>query len=100
MNKYNVKLLPKAYQELDGIYRYIRDEFKELETAKQMVESLEEVILSLDLMPYRGAIRKIGAFANKGYRQLFIKNYTIIYRINEEIKDIIIITVRYTPSSF
>lgn len=100
MNKYNIKLLPRAYRDLDDIYRYIINEFKELETAKQMVELLETAILGLNILPYRGATRKIGSYAYKGYRQLFVKNFTIIYRINEENKDIIIVTVRYTPSSF
>ena len=35
-----------------------------------------------------------------GYRQLFVKNYTVIYRVNEKDKAVIIITVRYTPSAF
>lgn len=100
MNKYNVKLLPKANRDLDEIYMYIRDEFKEIDTAKQMIELLEEAILGLDKMPYRGAIRKIGVFAYKGYHQLFVRNFTIVYRIDEENKTVIIVTVQYTPSSF
>ena len=49
-------------------------------------------------MPYRGATRKIGRYANAGYRQLFVENYTIVYRIDEDKKLVIIVTVRYTPS--
>ena len=100
MNKFNVKLLPKANRDLDEIYVYIRDEYKEIETVKQIIELLEEAILGLDKMPYRGAIRKTGVFANKGYRQIFVKNFTIVYRIDEENKIVIIVTVRFTPSSF
>lgn len=100
MNKFNVKLLPKANRDLDEIYIYIRDEFKEIETSKQTIELLEEAILGLDKMPYRGAIRKTGVFTNKGYRQIFVKNFTIVYRIDEENKIVIIVTVRFTPSSF
>ena len=51
-------------------------------------------------MPYRGSIRRTGAFANRGYRQVFVKNFTIVYRIDEAKKMVVIVTVRYTPSSF
>lgn len=100
MDKYKIRLMARAARDLDDIYNYIADEFKAPGTARHMASILEETILGLDEMPYRGAIRKVGAFANKGYRQLFVKNFTIVYRIDEAKKTVIIITVRYTPSSF
>lgn len=99
MNEYRVKLLSKAYRDLDDIYTYIKEEFKELDTAKKMVELLEEAILGLDRMPFRGFIRKNGIYTRR-YRQLFVKNFTIIYRIDEDKKNVIIVTIRYTGSSF
>ncbi len=33
-----------------------------------MADLLESHILGLNVMPYRGAVRKTGAFANRGYR--------------------------------
>lgn len=100
MDKYKVKLMAKAARDLDEICNYIANEFEAVETASHMEDLLESAILGLGEMPYRGAIRKVGAFANKGYRQLFIKNFTIVYRINEEKKTVIIVTVRYTPCDF
>lgn len=100
MAKYTVKLMQRASGDLDDIYNHIADDFKEIGTAEKMADALEDAILSLDEMPYRGSIRRTGAFANRGYRQLFVKNFTIIYRIDETGKMVIIVTVRYTPSSF
>lgn len=100
MAKYNVKVTPRALRDLDGIYSYIAKEILEPETASNMIELLEEAILSLEELPYRGAERKIGAYANKGYRQLFVKNYTIVYAISESKRQVIIYTVKYTPSKF
>ena len=100
MDKYKVKLLARANRDLDEIYDYIVEEFKEIETAERLADSLEAAILSLDEMPYRGAVRRVGAYANKGYRQLFVKNFTILYRIDEKMKMVIVVTVRYTPSNF
>lgn len=54
----------------------------------------------MEVMPQRGAKRRVGAYANKGYRQLFVKNFTIAYRIDEVKKQVIIVTVRYSRSEF
>ncbi len=91
---------PKAYRELDSIYEYIKTEIKEPSTAIQMIELIEENILKLDTLPHRGAERKLGLYAKKGYRQLFVKKYTIIYRIDEDNKQVIIITIRYSESNY
>ena len=54
MDEYTVKLMQRAYNDLDDIYNYIADDFKEIGTAEKMADSLEETILSLGEMPYRG----------------------------------------------
>ncbi len=100
MAKYTIKMLQRASDDLDNIYNHITDDFKEIGTAEKMADALENAILSLDEMPYRGSIRRTGAFANRGYRQSFVKNFTIVYRIDETRKLVVIVTVRYTPSSF
>ena len=83
MEKYKVKLMSRAARDLDEIYTYIINEFKVIETAEKMADILDNAILSLQKMPYRGAVRKVGNYANKGYRQIFVNNFTIIYRIVE-----------------
>lgn len=70
------------------------------ETALGMVDKIEKEILALEEMPYRFPERKTGAYANKGYRQLFVGNYTVIYRIDEKRRQVIVITIRYSPSQF
>lgn len=100
MEKYSVKLMQRASRDLDDIYDHIVDDFKNIGTAKKMADALEAAILGLDELPYRGAVRRVGAFANRGYRQLFVKNYTIVYRIDEKRKTVVVVTIRYTPSSF
>ena len=100
MDKYKVKLSPAAFRDLDGIYQYIAEKLKVPDTALNLVTEIENAILSLDELPQRGVERNIGIFANKGYRQIFVKNYTVVYRIDETEKTVIIITVRYSPSEF
>jgi plasmid stabilization system protein ParE len=49
-----------VFRDLDWIYDHIAEAFKAPETAKNMVDALEEAILSLDHHPYRGVERKVG----------------------------------------
>ena len=99
-NKYSVKLLPRAYRDLDGIYTYIAETLIEPGIAAKFVDSLEEAIFSLESMPQRGAVRKTGAYANKGYRQLFVGNFTVVYRVAEAKKRVLGVTIRYSKSQF
>lgn len=100
MDKYVVKLYARAYRDLDGIYTYIAENLLEPGTALNMVDELEKAIFSLEQLPERGAIRRTGAYANGDYRQLFVKNYVIVYRVLKRKKEVHIVTVRYTPSNF
>ncbi len=100
MDKYVVKLYARAYRDLDEIYAYIAENLLEPGTAQHMLEEMEKAILSLEQMPERGAIRRVGVYANGAYRQLFVKNYVLIYRVLRDRKEVYIVTVRYTPSNF
>lgn len=100
MDDYRVKITPRAFSDIDYIYSYIANELEADTAAKRHVKLLEESIRSLSAMPYRGAERKVGQYANLGYRQLFVKNYTVVYRIDEENKTVLVITVRYSLSKF
>ena len=100
MNRHTVYISPQAYRDIDEIYYYISEELLAPDTASNMVDEIEGAILSLEELPERGAERKVGIYANKGYRQLFVKNYTIVYRIDNESGSVIIITVKYSHQNF
>ncbi len=100
MDKYRVEISPQAYRELDEIYAYIAENLLAPDAAFDTVEAIEKAIFSLDSMPQRGPERKVGAYAYKGYRQLFVKNYTVVYRIEEYRKTVLVVTVKYSPSEF
>ena len=97
---YSVKMFNRAYHDLDGIYGYIANTLLEPCIASSIIDDIETSILSLDTMPHRCPERKIGAYANKGYRQLFVGNYTVLYRIDEIRKLVMIVTIRYSSSQF
>ena len=100
MDKYVVQLYARAYRDLDGIYTYIAENLLEPDTALNMADELESAIFSLEQLPERGAVRRAGAYANGNYRQLFVKNYAVIYRVLKQKKEVHIVTVRYIPRNF
>lgn len=99
-DKYQVKLMGRALRDLEDIYAYVARRLLEPGIALKLVETIENQILSLETMPYRCPERQTGMYAKKGYRQLFVKNYTVIYRVDEPNKTVLIVTVRYSSSQF
>ena len=100
MNKYKVLISPQAYEELEAIYKYIAMSLLSPAAANSTLEAIKNAILSLDEMPIVVLLEKSADMPMLGYRQLFVKNYTVIYRVDEKDKAVIIITIRYTPSAF
>ena len=100
METYDVKLTNTAVADLDEIYAYVASVLQEPATALRLIETLEAGISSLRELPERCPTRKIGQFAEQGYRQLFVKNFTVVYRVDTQKKQVIILTVRYSKSLF
>ncbi len=87
MDKYKVKVNPRAIHELDHIYEYIANEKLAPENAKGQVDRTKKSILSLDTFPQSHQERNEGRYAGEGYRQLLIDNYIAIFRIDESIQN-------------
>ena len=94
MDKYKVKINPRAIRELDQIYNYIANEKLAPENAKGQVERIKKFILSLDTFPQSHQERNEGRYAGKGYRQLLIDNYIVIFRIDEQCKTVYVVTIQ------
>jgi len=100
LEKYNVKLMSRALHDIDKIYAYIAHSLLEPKIASSLITEIEEQIYSLEYMPYRCPERRYGVYANRGYRQLFVGNYVVIYRVDEHRKQVVIVTVKYSSSNF
>lgn len=95
MDKYRVKVNPRAIRELDHIYEYIANEKLAPENAKEQVDRIKKTILNLDTFPHSHQERNEGRYAGKGYRQLLIDNYIAIFRIDETNKTVYVVTIQY-----
>lgn len=95
MDKYKVKISPRAMREIDSIYEYIAKDKLLPENAKGQVERIKRAILHLDTLPQSHQERNEGRYAGKGYRQLLMDNYLAIFRIDEAAKTVYVLTIQY-----
>lgn len=95
MDKYKVKISPRAIRELDSIYAYIANDKLAPKNARGQVERIKRAILNLDTLPQSHQERSEGRYAEKGYRQLLIDHYIAIFRIDEVGKTVYVITIQY-----
>lgn len=93
-------MFPQAYRDIDKIYEQVLLVSNYADDAIALAENLEKAILSLEEQPYRGTERKYGFYAFKGYRQLIVENYIIIYEVLENEKVVAVVTVKYGKSEF
>ena len=94
-DKYKVKVNPRAIRELNRIYEYIAKEKLAPENAKGQVDRIKKAVLGLDTFPQSHQERNEGRFAGKGYRQLLIDNYIAIFRVDELMKTVYVVTIQY-----
>ena len=95
MDKYKVKINPKAICDLDRIYEYIANEKLAPENAKGQIDRIKKAILNLNTFPHSHQERNEGRYAGKGYHQLLIDNYIAIFRVDEINKTVYVVTVQY-----
>lgn len=95
MDKYNVKLNPRAFRDIDDIYVYIALEKLSPENAKGQTDRIRAALKTLEVFPQSHQERNVGRYAGKKYRQLIINNYVAIFRIDEDTKTVHVVTVQY-----
>lgn len=95
MDKYKIKLNPRAYRDLEEIFAYIALEKLSPENAKRQTDRILIKLRKLDTFPQAHQERMEGRYAGKGYRQLLIDNYMEIFRIDEKTKTVHVVTIQY-----
>lgn len=65
------------------------------QNARGQVERIKKAVLNLDTFPQSHQERNEGRYAGKGYRQLLIDNYVVIFRIDELHKTVYVVTIQY-----
>ena len=82
-------------RELANYYEYIANEKLAPENAKGQVDRIKKAVLSLDTFPQSHQERNEGRNAGKGYRQLLNDNYIAIFRFDEPLITVYVVTMQY-----
>ena len=85
----------KAYRDIDDIFSYIAYEKMAPENAMGQISRIKNEVMSLESYPQSHQDRLVGRYAGKGFKQLIIDNYLVVFRIDEKKKIVYVITVQY-----
>jgi len=96
MKVFKINITDTAKQDIRGIKKYITEEIQEPVAAVNTTESILNAITSLEQMPDRIAPVKDKRLAAQGLRPLYVKNYTVFFRIDESHDLIDIVRVLYS----
>ena len=88
--KYDINITESAQKDLDSIYFYISENSLENETAIHIINELKEKIFSLETMPGRYGLVNDFSLAKMGYRHIKVKNYIVLYLMDEKKKAVAI----------
>ncbi len=84
--KYDINITESAQKDLDNIYFHFAENLSENETAVNIINEMKEKIFSLESMPARYALVNDFSSAKTGYRHINVKNYIILYLVDEKKK--------------
>ncbi|MFR5619000.1 MAG: type II toxin-antitoxin system RelE/ParE family toxin [Clostridium sp.] len=95
MDKYKVKVNPRAIRELDHIYEYIANGKLAPENAKGQVDRIKKAILGLENFPPSHQERLRVDMLQKAIISYWIDNYIAIFRIDEPNKTVYVLIIQY-----
>lgn len=90
---YSVYRTDKANEQLYDIFHYIAVEAGSVDTALSYLSELEEAIMSLREMPYRGSMPRYRILKRQGYRVLIVGRHLVFYRVDENAKRVVVYAV-------
>ena len=95
MEKYEIRIVEAAEQDLNQIFGYSADVLHEPEAASRLLLSFREAFDSLQQLPFRQRPLQEEPYAALGVRRLFVGNYIVFYSAIEGTPIINILRVLY-----
>ena len=96
MGEFRINITELAKKDILGIADYIENNLLEPSIAVKTTEAILDAILTLEDMPARVCLVNDERLARKQVRGLYVKNYTVFFRIDEIVKTVDIIHVMYS----
>ena len=99
INNYSIWFTTNAKHELLEIYEYISNSLKSKITADNLMEKKKKKIIRLSIFPY--SCMKVRTKPRSTiYRKLNIKNYLILYKIDQYKKRVDIVHIFYSRRDY
>lgn len=92
---YEVEFTENCIEEMDEIYKYISNKLFANVAANNLIQKVKEEVLALEISPMLYMkIDKTDEFERE-YRRIVIKNYIVLYTIDEEQKKVYVSHMYY-----
>ncbi len=95
---YVIVFTKQASNEIRKIKQYISPKLKVPNSANRLMEQMKERTEKLSYFPRRYPI--VGRKNKREYRRIVIKNYIVIYTINEARKEVEIVHIYYDKNNY
>ena len=87
---YSVDITDSAEEDLDSIIFYIANELNAKKAASDFVGKVYECYDRLEDNPYIYTECRDTRLKKEGYRRAVIKNYVLLYKIDEDTKEVVV----------
>ena len=92
---YQIIMTPDSFKDLTELRGYISDVLLAPETALSYIRALRKGIRSLSEMPGRIKVVDDEPWHSRGIRRMFVKNFYVYFRIDDENNRVYILNVIY-----
>lgn len=96
---YKINITDNAAADLYQIYDYIEKVLFAPKAAENLYNDIMDMIKSLREMPERYREYDRERFSGKNLRFVNVKNYDIIYTVNNQAKQVDVVMIAYAPSN-
>lgn len=92
---YKVIVTKDAHDDVDEALDYIANRLQNPIAAKNLLDKIEEAYNELEFNPYMYQECSNERLQGKGYRKVVVKNYIIIYCVNDNEKTVYVLRMFY-----
>ncbi len=92
---YKIVISKEAHKDIDDIVNYIAIELANPTAATSFLDDVEKSYTEVLNNPRMYSLCQDARLSREGYRKIVIKNYLVLYRIDDEAKKIFIVRIIY-----
>jgi len=93
IDKYDLKIMPRAVIDLENIFNYISMELSAPQAAHKLMQKIEDSFMRLQDFPESCPMCQDDLLRQKGYRKLVVNNYIALYLVDINARTVTIMRV-------